>query len=409
MPWWFARAKVLPASCRQLQASSLRSPEFRLCNPEEIANLRWAFDVLFMTAQIPAPLGYRMPAEWEPHAATWLSWPRREGISFPESFDRVMPALRAMVKALVESEQVCINVFNGAHEAEARSVLRGLPMERITFYRISTNEPWCRDHGPIFLRRDRWSRLGPEPERAVQREGTPPPLAVVDWDYNAWGNKYPPFDLDEVVPTRVAEILGVPVFYPRMILEGGSIEVNGAGALLTTESCLLNKNRNPNLSRDEIEGCLRDYLGVSKILWLGDGIAGDDTDGHIDDLARFVSERTVVTVVEEHRDDENYEPLQKNLARLREMKIGENNLEVLTLPMPKKMVREGLRLPASYANFYIANTCVLVPIFADPNDGAALSVLRQCFPSRRVISIECRELIWGLGTFHCLTQQQPAV
>ena len=296
-----------------------------------------------------------------------------------------------MVKALVESEQVCINVFNGAHEAEARSVLRGLPMELITFYRIPTNEPWCRDHGPIFLRRDR-----------------DPKLAVADWDYNAWGNKYPPFDLDEVVPTRVAEILGVPVFYPRMILEGGSIEANGAGALLTTESCLLNRNRNPNLSREEIERCLQDYLGVSNILWLGDGIAGDDTDGHIDDLARFVSERTVVTVIEEDRDDENYEPLQKNLARLREMKIGENNLEVLTLLMPKKMVREGLRLPASYANFYIANTCVLVPTFADSADEIALSVLRECFPTRRVVGIDCRELIWGLGAFHCLTQQQPA-
>jgi agmatine deiminase len=365
--------------------------------------------LLSMASQTPTALGYRMPAEWEPHAATWLSWPRREGISFPESFDRVMQALRTMVEALVESEQICINVFNGAHEAEARSVLRGLPMERITFYRIPTNEPWCRDHGPIFLSRgDRWSRLAPEPERAVQREGAPPSLAVVDWDYNAWGNKYPPFDLDEVVPTRVAEILGVPVFYPRMILEGGSIEVNGSGALLTTESCLLNKNRNPNLSRDEIERCLRDYLSVSNILWLGDGIAGDDTDGHIDDLARFVSEQTIVTVVEEHRDDENYKPLQKNLARLREMKIGENNLEVVTLPMPKKMVREGLRLPASYANFYIANTCVLVPTFADPADEIALSVLRECFPTRGVLGIDCRELIWGLGAFHCLTQQQPA-
>ena len=171
---------------------------------------------------------------------------------------------------------------------------------------------------------------------------------------------------------------------------------------------MLNRNRNPNLSREEIERCLQDYLGVSNILWLGDGIAGDDTDGHIDDLARFVSERTVVTVIEEDRDDENYEPLQKNLARLREMKIGENNLEVLTLPMPKKMVREGLRLPASYANFYIANTCVLVPTFADSADEIALSVLRECFPTRRVVGIDCRELIWGLGAFHCLTQQQPA-
>ncbi len=345
-----------------------------------------------MTSQTPAALGYRMPAEWEPHAATWLSWPRREGISFPESFDRVLPALRAMIEALVESEQVCINIFNSVHEAEARSVLRGLPMERITFYHIPTNEPWCRDHGPIFLRRDR-----------------DPKLAVADWDYNAWGNKYPPFDLDEVAPTRVAEILRVPVFYPRMILEGGSIEVNGAGALLTTESCLLNKNRNPNLSRNEIERRLRDYLGVRDILWLGDGIAGDDTDGHIDDLARFVADRTVVTVVEEDRDDENYVSLHENLARLREMKIGKNNLEVVTLPMPKKIAREGLRLPASYANFYIANTCVLVPTFADSADETALSVLRECFPARRAIGIDCRELIWGLGAFHCLTQQQPAV
>ena len=297
-----------------------------------------------------------------------------------------------MVEALIESERVCINVSNGAHEAEARAALEGLPNERLTFHLIPTNEPWCRDHGPIFLTRDR-----------------DPKLVVVDWDYNAWGNKYPPFDLDEVVPTRIAEILKLPVFYPRMILEGGSIDVNGTGALLTSESCLLNKNRNPNLSRDEIEKRLRDYLRVRDILWLGDGIAGDDTDGHSDDLARFVSERTVVTVVEEDSDDENYEPLQENLARLRDMNIGGRNVETLTLPMPKKILREGLRLPASYANFYIANTCVLVPTFADPGDEAALSVLRRCFPKRRVIGIDCLELIWGLGTFHCLTQQQPAV
>jgi agmatine deiminase len=345
-----------------------------------------------MTSQTPAALGYRMPAEWEPHAATWLSWPRREGISFPDSFDRVLPALRAMVGALIESEQVCINVCNGAHEAEARSVLGGLPMERITFYRIATNEPWCRDHGPTFLTRDR-----------------DPKLVVVDWDYNAWGNKYPPFDLDEVVPTRVAEILKAPVFYPRMILEGGSIDVNGAGALLTTESCLLNKNRNPDLSREEIEQRLRDYLGVREIVWLGDGIAGDDTDGHIDDLARFVSERTVVTVVEQDPSDENYQPLQENLVRLRKMKIGGRNMDIIPLPIPGKIVREGMRLPASYANFYVANSCVLVPTFADSNDQAALSILRECFPTRRVIGIDCRELIWGLGSFHCLTQQRPAV
>jgi agmatine deiminase len=345
-----------------------------------------------MTPQTPAALGYRMPAEWERHAATWLSWPRREGISFPESFDRVLPALRGMVETLIESEQVRINVCNGAHEAEAREVLRGLPMERISFHMVPTNEPWCRDHGPIFLTRD-----------------VDPKLAIVDWDYNSWGNKYPPFDLDEVAPTRIAEIFNLPVFYPDMILEGGAIEVNGAGALLTTESCLLNKNRNPNLSRDEIEQRLRDYLGVRDILWLGDGIAGDDTDGHIDDLSRFVSERTVVTVIEEDREDENYEPLQQNLARLHEMKIGRRQIEIVTLPMPRKIVREGLRLPGSYANFYIANSCVLVPTFADPADEIALSVLQKCFPDRRITGIDSRELIWGLGTFHCLSQQQPAV
>lgn len=345
-----------------------------------------------MTAQTPAALGYRMPAEWEPHAATWLSWPRREGISFPDSFDRVLPALRAMVEALIESEQVCINVCNDAHEAEARAVLRGLSMERVTFYRVPTNEPWCRDHGPIFLIR--------------QAE---PKLAIVDWDYNAWGGKYPPCNLDEVVPTRIAQILDRPVFYPRMILEGGSIEVNGAGSLLTTESCLLNQNRNPNLGRVEIERRLRDYLGVQEILWLGEGIEGDDTDGHIDDLARFVSENTVVTVVEKSREDKNYEPLKGNLARLREIRIGNRNIDIITLPMPKKIVREGQRLPASYANFYIANSCVLLPTFADPNDEIASSILQNLFADRRVIGIDCRELIWGLGTFHCLTQQQPAV
>src|SRR5436309_5006910 len=345
-----------------------------------------------MASQTPASLGYRMPAEWVTHAATWLSWPRREGISFPDSFDRVMPVLRAMVEALIESEQVCINVCNGAHEAEARQILHGLPMERISFHLVPTNEPWCRDHGPIFLTRD-----------------VDPKLAIVDWDYNAWGNKYPPFDLDEIAQTRVAEILGVPVFYPGMVLEGGAIDVNGAGALLTSESCLLNKNRNPNLSRDEIEKRLKDYLGVCDILWLGQGIAGDDTDGHIDDLARFVSESTVVTVVEKNRGDENHEPLRKNLARLQTMKIRGHAIEVITLPMPKKITREELRLPASYANFYIANSCVLVPTFADSADELALSVLRECFPHRRVIGIDCRELVWGLGTFHCLTQQQPAV
>jgi len=350
-----------------------------------------------MSEQTPAELGYRMPAEWERHDATWLSWPHRAGISFPGSFEKVMPALRALIAALTngrsgsDSERVCINVCNGAHEAEARDVLCGLNYARITFHCIPTNEPWCRDHGPIFLTRNR-----------------PPRVAIVDWDYNAWGGKYPPFNLDEVVPTRVGQILDLPVFYPHMILEGGSIDVNGAGALLTTESCLLNKNRNPSLSREEIEHRLRDFLGVTEILWLSHGIEGDDTDGHIDDLTRFVSEGRVVTVVEENRASPNYEALQKNLERLRSMNVAGKPLEIFELPMPRRMVRDGVVLPASYANFYIANTCVLLPTFADPMDEPAREILQQLFPNRQVIGIDCTELIWGLGTFHCLTQQQPA-
>jgi len=354
------------------------------------------------TAPTPAALGYRMPAEWEPHAATWLSWPRRKGISFPGSFDRVLPTFRALVAALVESEPVCINVCNGAHEAQARAVLKDVDLARVRFYRIATNEPWCRDHGPIFLTRD-----------------AAPKLAVVDWDYNAWGNKYPPFDRDEVVPTRVAEMMKLPVFYPRMILEGGAIDVNGAGALLTTESCLLNKNRNFDLTRDAVEERLRDFLGVRQVLWLARGTEGDDTDGHIDNLARFVSASKVIAMIEDDRADANYEPLQENLARLRDIKLvcrdGADSaapsqlLDIITIPMPHKMLREGMRLPASYANFYIANTVVICPTFADPADEIALSILRDCFPGRRVLGIDCRELIWGLGTFHCLTQQQPAV
>jgi len=339
----------------------------------------------------PAADGYRMPAEWEPHEATWLSWPRREGISFPDTYDRVVPGLVQLVTALAESETVRINVADDAMEKELRGWLKGVPPERVEFFRIATNEPWCRDHGPIFVKRPK-----------------APGLAVVDFGYNAWGFKYPPFDDDDVVPTKVAERLGLPVFDCDMVLEGGSIDVNGEGVLLTTESCLLNPNRNPHLNRGEIETNLRDYLGVKQIIWLGDGIEGDDTDGHIDDLTRFVNADTVITVVEDDRNDRNYDPLQANLERLRQAALSEERpLHVLTLPMPRKIVREGQRLPASYANFYIANTAVLLPVFGDQNDAWAASVLREAFPTRRIVPIDCREIIWGLGALHCLTQQQP--
>jgi agmatine deiminase len=344
----------------------------------------------------PTDLGYRMPAEWEPHAATWLSWPRPEGISFPGGgYERAVPALVQMVAALSGSEPVHINVCDDAHEAEVRRRLATLPdgSARVHLHRIPTNEPWCRDHGPIFVTRD-----------------AAPRVAVCDFEYNAWGWKYPPFDADDVVPTRVAEALGgLPTYYPKMVLEGGSIDVNGSGTLLTTESCLLNPNRNPTFKKGQIEAVLRDYLGVRNILWLGDGIEGDDTDGHVDDLTRFVNRTTVVTVIEEDEHDSNHEPLQANLHRLREMSAEDGSpLHVLTLPMPSKIVRDGQRLPASYANFYIANQVVLLPVFSDPHDAWAVSVLRQALPGRRIVPIDCRELIWGLGAFHCLTQQQPA-
>ncbi len=347
------------------------------------------------TMPTPAELGYRMPAEWEPHAATWLSWPRRSGISFPDSYDAVTPVLAKMVDALADSERVCINVRDADEEALVRAQLEknSARIAHVEFFHIATNEPWCRDHGPIFLTRE----AGPR-------------VAIIDWGYNAWGGKYPPFNDDDKVPTEIAKRLGLPLFRSEMILEGGSIEVNGCGTLLTTRSCLLNPNRNPTLTQEEIKKMLCDFLGVQKILWLGDGIEGDDTDGHIDDLTRFVAPNKVVTAVEENSDDANYEPLRENLARLREMTTADGApLEVLTLPMPEKIVRDGQRLPASYANFYIGNKVVLLPVFGDTSDACAASVLQTAFPKRRVISIDCRELIWGLGAFHCLTQQQPSV
>jgi agmatine deiminase len=266
-------------------------------------------------------------------------------------------------------------------------------MERVEFHDIPTNEPWCRDHGPIFVRRE-----------------ASPNIAVNDFGYNAWGGKYPPFDADDVVPTTIARRFGMPLFEPGFILEGGSVDPNGAGTLLTTESCLLNPNRNPSMTRGQIEGGLRDYLGVEQILWLGDGIEGDDTDGHVDDITRFVSQDTVVTVVEPDSADPNHAPLKANLELLRSMTLADGTpLKVVEMPMPPRIDREGLRLPASHANFYITNTSVLLPAFGGNSDDVAFSILTDLFHGRSILPIDCRELIWGLGAFHCLTQQQPAV
>ena len=343
----------------------------------------------------PAALGYRMPAEWAPHRGTWLSWPHKEA-SWPGKFGPVPGIFAAMVRALADREEVHVNVAGPAMEASVRTLLTdaGADTGNVFFHHHPTNDAWCRDHGPVFVERT----------VAGRRE-----QAIVDWGYNAWGGKYPPYDLDDVIPTRIGAELGLPVFEPCIVMEGGSIDVNGRGTLLTTEACLLNPNRNPSLDRATIEGYLRDYLGVSKILWLGDGIAGDDTDGHVDDLTRFVDERTVVTVVEHDPGDENYEPLQENLERLRGMTDQDGHpLRVITLPMPRPLWHEGQRLPASYANFYVANGAVFVPTFGCPADEVACATLRDCFPGRRLVAVDCRVLIAGLGALHCLTQQVPA-
>jgi agmatine deiminase len=344
-----------------------------------------------MTEATPRALGFRMPAEWEPHAATWLSWPRAEGISFPGLYERVPPLWLRMIEELSTGEQVNVNVLDAAEKRHVAALVDAsmARRERVHLHSIPTNEPWCRDHGPIFVVRD-------------------DELAVVDWDYNAWGCKYPPFDRDDAVPTEIAALLGLRVFHPGIVMEGGSLDVNGRGTLLTTESCLLNPNRNPALDRAALERHLGEFLGVRHVVWLGDGIAGDDTDGHVDDIARFVAPDTIVTAIEDDPMDENHRPLRDNLDRLRAARDQDGRpFTVLMLPMPRPIEREGQRLPASYANFYIGNAVVLVPTFADRNDARALEVLRGCFPSRRVVGIDSRDLVWGLGALHCATQQQP--
>jgi agmatine deiminase len=339
----------------------------------------------------PAERGYRMPAEWAPHEATWLSWPHNRD-SWPGVFAAVEPAMVEFVRELAACEAVYINVLDAEHERHVRKLLAAAaPPERIRLFRLPTNDAWARDHGAIF----------------VTRAGPHEPRLALDFDYNAWGGKYPPYDLDRVLGRRMAEALGVPRFESDLILEGGSIDVDGAGALLTTEQCLLNPNRNPARSRAEIETVLRGAFGVDEILWLGLGIEGDDTDGHIDDLTRFVGDATVVTVMEPDRGDPNHAVLEANRRRLAGLTVRGKRLDVVELPMPEPQYLEEQRLPASYANFYVANGAVLLPVFGCPQDAAARAILADCFPGRRVVPIDCRALVAGLGTLHCLSQQVP--
>jgi agmatine deiminase len=344
--------------------------------------------------QTPKQLGYFFPAEFAHHRATWLSWPHKEA-SWPGKIETIYHPYSLFIKELTRGERVCINVGSDEMQQFASEQLLkvGVDLSLVDFYLHPSNDAWCRDHGPAFLLNK---------NKAL-------PKAIVDWGYNAWGDKYPPYDLDDVIPSLIGDKLGLQVFHPGIVMEGGSVEFNGAGTLLTSTACLLNPNRNPNLNQSQIENFLSEYYGVDQILWVDEGIIGDDTDGHIDDTVRFVNEDTVLTVVEENNSDENYELLQQNLRQLKAMRLlNGKQLNIVELPMPDAVIYEEQRLPASYANFYIANKSVIVPTFRCSKDEKALDIIQSCFPGREVVGIDSTDIIWGLGSFHCLSQQEPA-
>lgn len=342
---------------------------------------------------VPAALGFRMPAEWEPQVAIWLSWPHNRW-TWPGRFRPIPKVFAGIAAQISRFEEVRINCAARLQpRAQRLCASAGVDPARLRFYDHPTNDAWCRDHGPTFLKNDRSGEV-----------------ALVDWRYNAWGGKYPPWEQDDRIPGRIARRLRVRRFTNAMVLEGGSIDVNGRGLLLTSEQCLLNPNRNPGLTRADIERNLRDFLGVEAVIWVGEGIAGDDTDGHIDDTARFFRADGIVACVEPNRRDSNHRVLSENLRRLRRWRTpAGRRIEVVELPMPGRMAFEGRRVPASYANFLILNGAVLVPVFRQPRrDAEACRILAACFPGREIVPIDCRELIWGLGTLHCISQQQPA-
>ncbi len=347
--------------------------------------------------QVPRDLGFSFPPEWARHSGTWISWPRPEGISFPDRYHECIEGVIGVIAAITRCEPVHLNVPNGNYRRLVSDLLnaRGVPLRRIHLHEIRTNECWTRDHGPAFV---------------LRRRGGHVEAAVVDWGFNAWGGKYPPWDDDDTVPTRVADELGLRVFAPGIVMEGGAVDFNGAGTVLTTTSCLLNPNRNPTLSKAEVERYLCDYYGQRHVVWLGDGIEGDDTDGHVDDLARFIHAQTVVVGIEDDPRDANYRVLQDARRRLDRARDQDGRpFTIVELPMPKPVVWQGQRLPATYMNFYFVNGALLVPTFGQPaRDRRALEVLQRVLPRRRVVGVDCRTLIWGLGAIHCLTQQQPA-
>ncbi|MET0299709.1 MAG: agmatine deiminase family protein [Flavitalea sp.] len=358
----------------------------------------YTFDSLIFAKKLtmtPKELGYYFPAEFAKHDATWLSWPHKEA-SWPGRIDLIYPSYSQFIKEIAKGERVCINVRDEAMKQFALKHITeaGADLSKVEFYLHPTNDAWCRDHGPAFL-------INPNAENKK---------VIVDWGYNAWGDKYPPYDLDDVIPTLIAKHYNIPVYNPGIVMEGGSVEFNGKGTLLTSTACLLNPNRNPDLNQDQIETYLRNYYGIDQILWVDEGIVGDDTDGHIDDTVRFVNADTVLTVIEEDKNDENFELLQHNLTLLKKMRLQDGKqLNIVELPMPDKLEYEDQRVPCSYANFYIANSSVVVPVFKCSNDDKALQIIQDCFPDRPVVGIDSRDIIWGLGSFHCLSQQEPAV
>lgn len=344
-------------------------------------------------AKKPVALGFRMPAEWEPQVAIWLSWPHNLA-TWPGQFRPIPGVYAEIVRQISRFQEVRINCAARLQPRAKRLCAKaGADLSRVTFYDHPTNDAWCRDHGPIFVKNCRSGEV-----------------AITDWAYNAWGDKYPPYDLDNEIPPSIAKKLKLRRFINDMVLEGGSIEVNGQGLLLTSEQCLLNQNRNPHLTRAQIERNLKDYLGVKTILWVGDGIIGDDTDGHIDDITRFYKADGFITCVEPNRRDPNHKILAENLDRLRGFRTpAGRKFSIIELPMPKPFAFKGQQVPASYANFLIINGAVLVPQFRQPKrDAAAREIIGSCFPGREVVAIDCYQLIWGLGTLHCISQQQPA-
>ncbi len=343
----------------------------------------------------PRSLGFRMPPEWHPHQATWLAWPK-DPKTWPDRIPQVEDIYVLMMAHLSPGEEVRLLVDDPQTEERVRRLLARARVQesRVRIFQQPTADAWIRDYGPNFLIRDAGE----------------PRVAFNDWRFNAWGEKYPELMADDQIPARLADAIDFPRFEPGMVLEGGAIDVNGQGVVLTTEQCLLNPNRNPGMSKSQIEQCLRLFLGIDSLIWLGQGITGDDTDGHVDDVARFVSRDTIVCCVERDPKDENFPPLQENLERLRASRSASGEpFRVVPLPMPGPIEAAGERLPASYANFYIANRVVLVPTFRHPNDRIALQTIQQLFPDRRVLGIGCEPLVWGLGAIHCVTQQQPRI